>query len=265
MKMKMIDYKDVCSKVCEVATKAGEYIAKQQETFSFDSVEFKGSHNLVSYVDKNAEIMIVDALRKLIPESGFITEEGTTEKATNEEFKWIIDPLDGTTNFVHGLPPYCVSIGLMHGAELVVGVVYEVTLKELFYAWKGSKAYLNGKEIGASKVEKLENSLVAVGFSYTTISEVDNFLDQIAFYQKNTDGVRRLGSATADLVYVACGRFDAYRQVNLSPWDVAAGALICKQAGAIVSDYRGGQDFIFGREIVATNPLVYDEFMKTLA
>lgn len=258
-----MDYKEICSKVCEIAKRAGTYIATERETFSFDSVEFKGAHNLVSYVDKSAEVMIVSDLRELLPQSGFITEEGTAA-AHHEEFKWIIDPLDGTTNFVHGLSPYCVSIGLMRGSELVVGVVYEITLNEMFYAWQGSDAFLNGKKITASKVDKLENALIALGFSYSTQIEIDDFLDQIAYYQKNTDGIRRIGSAAADLVYVACGRVDAFCQVKLSPWDVAAGALIAQRAGAIVSDYSGADNYVFGMEIIAANPLIYKEFIATV-
>lgn len=259
----MLDYKDLCEKTCEIARRAGEFIATERDNFTFDRVEFKGAHNLVSYVDKQTEMMVVEALRELLPEAGFITEEGTAEY-NGERYKWVIDPLDGTTNFVHGLPPYCVSLALMDGDEVVVGVVYEVTLREMFYAWKGSDAYLNGKKITVSKVATLENALVAIGFSYSAIKNIDGYLDTVASYQLNTDGIRRLGSAAADMVYVACGRFDAFSQINLSPWDVAAGVLIAKQAGAVVSDYSGGNDYIFGKQMIAATPGVYDEFMKTV-
>ncbi len=254
-----MDYEKICLEVCRVAQEAGEYIAEQRKTFTADRIEFKGAHNLVSYVDKTSERMIVDRLRTIVPEAGFITEEGTAD-SKRAHLTWIIDPLDGTTNFVHGLPPYCVSIALAEGDEIVVGVVWEVTLRECFWAWKGSKAYLNGREISVSKVDRLENALVAIGFSYATLVEVEDYLDMIAYYQKNTDGIRRIGSATADLVYVACGRVDAFAQVKLAAWDVAAGALIARQAGAVVSDYAGGDNYIFGREIIAANPMIYDDF-----
>lgn len=257
------DYKEICARTCETARKAGEYIASRRESFSFSDVEFKGAHNLVSYVDKQAEALIVDSLRKILPEAGFITEEGTALSA-GERYKWVVDPLDGTTNFVHGLPPYCVSIALMDGEEVVVGVVYEVTLKEMFCAWKGSEAYLDGKPFRASAVGSMEHALIAVGFSYAALEGMPGFLDTIASYQKNTDGIRRLGSATADLVYVACGRLDAFCQIHLAPWDVAAGAFIAQRAGAVVSDNSGGGDFIFGKEIVAAAPGIYGEFMKTI-
>lgn len=257
------DYKYLCEETCTIARRAGEFIAAERENFSFDKVEFKGAHNLVSYVDKQAETMVVAALRELLPEAGFITEEGTAEYR-GERFKWVIDPLDGTTNFVHGLPPYCVSLALMDGDEVVVGVVYEVTLREMFYAWKGSDAYMNGRKISVSSVDSMEHALVAVGFSYSAINNIDGYLDTVASYQLNTDGIRRLGSAAADIVYVACGRFDVFSQINLSPWDVAAGVLIAERAGARITDYTGGSDYIFGRQIVAATPKLYDEFMKTI-
>ncbi|MCD7970194.1 MAG: inositol monophosphatase [Alistipes sp.] len=260
---KINDYKQICSRVCEIARAAGAFIADQRKTFTFDKVEFKGAHNLVSYVDKEAEMMIVAGLESLVPGAGFITEEGTA-KGNDGRMQWVIDPLDGTTNFVHGLPPYCVSIALMDGPEVVLGAVYEVTLGELFCAWKDSAAYLNGEPIRVSKVDSMDHALIAVGFSYGALAGDESFLGKIAWYQRNTDGIRRIGSATADLVYVACGRFDAFCQVNLSPWDVAAGAFIARQAGAVVTDYCGGPDYIFGRQIVAANPLIYPEFIKTV-
>lgn len=246
----------------KIARGAGEYIAAQREVFGFESVEFKGEQNPVSYVDKQTERMVVEYLRDLLPEAGFITEEGTVHASMNRRFQWIIDPLDGTTNFIHGLPPYCVSLALMEGDEVVVGVVYEVTLREMFYAWKGSPAFLNGKEIRVAKTDRLANALVAVGFSYNTSLEVDDFMGAIAYFQRHTNGIRRIGSAAADLAYLACGRFDAFFQTKLAAWDVAAGALIAQAAGARVTDYRGGNDFLFGQEIIACAPGLYDELKE---
>lgn len=279
-----MDYRNICLSVCDIARETGEYIAGQRKNFSFSDVEFKGSQNMVSYVDKQAERMIVEKLRALTPGAGYITEEGTVSRndrgndARNDKegddgrdvaqngrnMTWIIDPLDGTTNFIHGLPPYCVSIGLMEEGEMVIGVVYEITLGEMFCAWKGSKAYLDGKEINASAIDKMENALIAIGFAYVSDAEIDASMNSALYYQKNTNGFRRIGSATADLVYVACGRFDAFCQTKLAPWDVAAGAFIAKAAGAAVTDYRGGNDYIFGKEIIASNPHIYDEFCKTI-
>ena len=255
-----MDYQKICEKVCGIAREAGTYIAAQRATFTFDAVEFKGVQNMVSYVDKQSERMLVDRLGALLPEAGFVTEEGTVRASVNARLKWVIDPLDGTTNFIHGLPPYCVSIALMEENEVVVGVIYEVTLQEMFYPWKDAPSYLNGQPIGVSTTSQLENALVAIGFSYSTYAEVDNFLDSIAYFQRNTNGIRRLGSAAADLAYVACGRFDAFYHVKLAPWDVAAGSLIAQQAGARVSDFSGEDNYIFGQEIIASTPAIYLDF-----
>lgn len=259
----MVDYQEICRRVCEIAREVGEYISGEQAGFSFSRVEFKGVQNMVSYVDKEAERRIVERLRLLIPHSGFITEEGTAVPG-REEFKWVVDPLDGTTNYIHGLPPYCVSIALMHGEELVVGVIYEITLGEMFYSWKGANSYLNDAAIHVSGIDTLEHSLIGAGFSYPTNLEVSDFLDLIAYFQKNTNGIRRLGSAAADLAYVACGRFDGFYHVRLAPWDVAAGALIVRNAGGVVKDYSGGNNFIFGREIIASNPYIYPQFSRVV-
>ena len=261
-----MDYKELCEKVCAVAQQAGGYIARQREDFSFDRIEFKGAHDMVSYVDREAERMIVAALREMTPDAGFITEEGTAG-AQGERRKWVIDPLDGTTNFVHGVPPYCVSIALMEEERLVVGVIYEVTLGELFYAYEGgSGAFLNGRPIRVSAIGKMEHALVAVGFAHGTRyhDHITAFLKEMGFYQSHTDGVRRLGSAAIHLAYVACGRFDVFSQVRLSPWDVAAGALIAQKAGAVVTDCAGGGNFLFGGEILAANPVIHGEFLRTV-
>ena len=253
-----MNYQEICTQMCDVAREAGQYIAAQRDTFSFENVEFKGVQNMVSYVDRESERRVVERLGALLPEAGFVTEEETVRASVNAPLKWIIDPLDGTTNFIHGLSPYCVSLALMDQDEVVAGVVYEVTHQELFYAWKGSPAYLNGKEIHVSATQKLENSLVAIGFSYSSHLEMDDFMESATYFQQNTHGIRRLGSAAADLAYVACGRFDAFFQVRLAAWDVAAGALIAQQAGARVTDFSGGENYIFGREIIACTPAIYD-------
>lgn len=260
----MLDYRDICLKTCDLARRAGAYIAEQRSSFTLDRVEFKGEQNLVSYVDKQTEQMVVEGLRELTPEAGFITEEGTVAAESGHTLQWIVDPLDGTTNFVHGYSPYCVSIALRDGDETVVGVVYEVTRREMFYAWRESYAYLNGERIQVSTTPSLGASLIEIGFAYSEIKKNDGFLEAIVDFQNHTNGVRRIGSAAADLVYVACGRADGFFQSGLSPWDVAAGAMIARQAGARVSDYKRGDDYLFGRRIVASNPLIYDEFVSKI-
>lgn len=255
------DYRSVCLAACDIAREAGEYIACERKRFTPADVELKGARNLVSYVDKQTEQMVVARLGELLPDAGFVTEEGTVSAdGADRPLRWIVDPLDGTTNFVHDLSPYCVSLGLMDGDEIVAGVVYEVTRAEMFYAWRGSYAYLNGERIAVSTVDRLDDALVGIGFSYGVLKCSDGFVDSIVGFQNTTHGIRRLGSAAADLVYVACGRFDAFYHAGLSPWDVAAGALIAQQAGARVTDYAGGGDYVFGRQIIAATPRIYDEF-----
>jgi len=196
-----------------------------------------------------------------LPESGFIAEEGTSSKH-GERYNWVIDPLDGTTNYIQGVPIYAVSIGLLDGDELVVGVVYEVGLDECFYAWKKGGAYMNGEPIRVSERDDIHDALLATGFPYSNFDQLDEYLALLKWTMTNARGVRRLGSAATDLAYVACGRFDAFWEYDLKPWDVAAGALIVKEAGGVVTDFNGGNNYIFGGEIIASNALLGDLMLE---
>lgn len=264
--MKQPDWEQLCSRVRETAIRAGTYIATERKRFTTDKVEEKGAFNFVSYVDKGAEKIIVDALGELLPEAGFIAEEGSGRTDGEASYQWIVDPLDGTTNFVHGLPPYAVSIALWdsRAREAVVGVVYEVTLGECFYTWKGaSGSFLNGTPIRVSDVARVEDALVLTGLAYELDPEgVRRFEESFAYFNRHSHGSRRLGSAATDLVYVACGRADAFYQVNLSPWDVAAGAFIVRQAGGRVADFCGGDDYTYGRSIVTAAPGIWDRIFR---
>jgi myo-inositol-1(or 4)-monophosphatase len=254
-----MDLEKLCLEVQEIARTAGNFIASEREKFNLSDVEVKGKANFVSYVDKQAEELIVGKLRALLPDSGFIAEEGTAI-STNEKYKWIIDPLDGTTNFIHGLPPFAVSIALMEEDELVLGVVYEVTQKECFYAWKGSKAYLNGTEIKVTSAATTGDSLIATGFPYSAMDMLDPFIVSMRYFMIHSHGLRRLGSAATDMAYVAAGRFEAFYEHGLKPWDVAAGTIIVQQAGGKVSDFNGTDRFLFNGEIVAANGAYFNEF-----
>ena len=254
-----MNLENICIEVQNIAKSAGKFIAGEREKFDLTNIEVKGKANFVSYVDKQAEELIIEALRRLIPESGFIAEEGTAG-SSDEKYKWIIDPLDGTTNFIHGLPPFAVSIALMEDDELVLGVVYEVTQNECFYAWKGSKAYLNGNIIEVTTASTTADSLIATGFPYSAMDMLDPFLISMRYFMIHSHGLRRLGSAATDLAYVAAGRFEAFYEHGLKPWDVAAGAVILRQAGGIVSDFSGSDEFLFNGEIVAANQAYYPEF-----
>ena len=188
------------------------------------------------------------ALKKLIPDSGFITEEGTAT-FSGEKFKWFIDPLDGTTNYIHGISPYSISVGLSENEEMILGVVYEIASDEIFYAWKNSPAFSNGKEIKVATTSKSADTLIATGFPYYDFEETENYINALRELMKNTRGIRRLGSAAIDLCYVAAGRFDAFYEHALHAWDVAAGVFILQQAGGKISDFNGGKDWLFGGEI----------------
>lgn len=248
-------YREFCLFACDVARSSGKHMADERKNFDDSKIEKKGLHDLVSYVDRASEQRIIIGLQKLLPESGFIAEEGTSTKR-GERFNWVIDPLDGTTNFIQGIPVYAVSIGLLDYDELVLGVVYEIGRDECFYAWKDGGAYLNGKPIHVSERDDIQDALLATGFPYSDFSRMEEYVDFLKWAMTNARGVRRLGSAATDLAYVACGRFDAFWEYDLKPWDVAAGALIVKEAGGAVTDYKGGNNYLFGREIVASNGLL---------
>ncbi|MGB3948608.1 MAG: inositol monophosphatase family protein [Bacteroidia bacterium] len=250
----------LCQNVCDLTKKVGFFIKEQRNSFTSNKIEIKGRNDFVSYVDKKAEEQLVAGLSILLPEAGFIAEEGTSTHK-GDEYNWIIDPLDGTTNFIHGVPCFAISIALMRKNTLVMGVIYEINLDECFYAWEGSKAYMNGKEIKVSENATLASSLLATGFPYYDYNRMDAYMELFKYFMKNTRGLRRLGSAATDLAYVACGRFEGFYEYSLQPWDVAAGAFIVQQAGGKVSDFSGNDNYIFGREIIASNANSFDELL----
>lgn len=254
-----MNLENLCFDVQGIAKIAGVFIDGEREKFNLLDVEVKGKADFVSYVDKQAEELIVEELRKLLPGSGFIAEEGTAV-SNNEKYKWIIDPLDGTTNFIHGLPPFAVSIALMEDEEIIIGVVYEITQDECFYAWKGSKAYMNGDEINVSIASKTSDALIATGFPYYNFEKLESYIASMRHLMFHSHGLRRLGSAATDLAYVAAGRFEAFYEQGLKPWDVAAGVIILRQAGGKVSDFNGSDKFLFNGEMVAANSAYFDEF-----
>ncbi|MCF8299031.1 MAG: inositol monophosphatase [Saprospiraceae bacterium] len=259
-----MNLESICKKVIELEKEVGEFLMKEVHKLNSENVNEKGKHNYVTNVDIASEKMLIKGLSEILPEAAFITEENTI-KQENKQYKWIVDPLDGTTNFIHSVPLFCISIALMKDDEVVVGVVYEPNLKECFYAWKGSKAYLNENEIKVSKTAKLNNSLLATGFPYSDYKDFVSYLKIFEWMIINTRGIRRLGSAAVDMCYVACGRFDGFYEYGLGAWDVAAGVLIIKQAGGKIADFAGNKNYIFGKEIIATNELIFDEMIGLFA
>lgn len=253
----------LCHDVCTLTKEVGSFIQQEKKKFQANKIEVKGKNDFVSYVDKTSEKLIVERLSKLLPEAGFIAEEGTSQKK-GLHYNWIIDPLDGTTNFIHGVPCFAISIALMRDNSLVLGVIHELNLDECFYAWEGSKAYMNGNEISVTTTDALSKSLLATGFPYYDYKRMNEYMELFKYFMKNTRGLRRLGSAATDLAYVACGRFEGFYEYSLQPWDVAAGAFIVQQAGGKVSDFNGGTNFLFGKEIVAGNSACFAEFLNVV-
>ncbi len=254
-----MNYEKLCIQVQNIAKDAGSFIREEGRKVTASDVELKSKASLVTYVDKTAEATIVKALRELIPDSGFVAEEGTAG-SNNEKYTWFVDPLDGTTNFIHGISPHSVSIALAENNELVLGVVYEVGLDEMFYAWKNSPAFLNGKEIKVATASKSEDTLIGTGFPYYDFDRVEDYIAAMKVLMKSTRGLRRMGSAAVDLAYVAAGRFDGFFEHALHAWDVAAGCFILQQAGGKVSDFNGGQNWLFGGEIIAASKNYFGEF-----
>jgi myo-inositol-1(or 4)-monophosphatase len=260
-----MDLIGIDKRVRELCSEVGEFIQKEGTTFDLSKIEQKNSfNNLVSYVDKEAERRIVYSLHKILPEAGFITEEGTVEQSKQNAFNWIIDPLDGTTNFLHGLPIYAISIGLTRGDTTIFGAVYHIVRKEYFHAIEGGQAFCNDQVIQVSPIQSLGESLLATGFPYYHSEKKDAYLDIIKEFLHKTHGIRRLGSAAIDLAYVACGRLEGFFEYNLNAWDVAAGAFIVQQAGGKVTDFKGGDNFLFGGELCAANGNIHGEMLAEI-
>jgi len=259
-----MNYEALCHEVIALSKEVGQFMKEENKKIRTGDVESKEHFNsLVTYVDKTVEEKVIAKLSTLIDDAGFIAEEGTSSKI-GEKYNWIIDPLDGTTNFIHGLPIYCVSIALQEDDEIVLGVIFEPNMNECFYAWKGSKAYLNGEEISVSSAKRMEDSLLATGFPYWDFNRMDAYLRILKDFTARTRGIRRIGSAAVDLAYVACGRFEAFYEYSLKPWDIAAGAFIIEQAGGVVTDFQGNRDLVSGKEILAANPHIHPELQQKI-
>lgn len=257
-----MDLQQLCEKVRQSVLNTASMIREERKSFSQQSgVEVKGHSNFVTYIDKLSEERLVKELSELLPEAGFIAEEGTSTKK-GKVYNWIIDPIDGTTNFIHGLSPHAISVALMKNDTIILGVIYEISHGEMFYAWEGSKAYLNGEEIKVTENGEHQDALIATGFPYYDLGLLDKYLKSMVEVMEKTSGVRRLGSAAIDICYVACGRFEAFWEYGLHSYDVAAGVIILKQAGGKVCDFNGGEDYLFGGQIIATNTKYFSKFYE---
>ena len=248
----------LCSQVEKVARAAGAFLLQEAGRVRPDQIEEKSLNSLVSYVDRTAEEMIVKDLRTLLPGADFLTEEDTVTATRQSDLRWIIDPLDGTTNFLFGLPCYSVSIALEAAGELVLGVVYEPNRDECFSAWKQGGCFLNGKKVGVRQNADLSRSLLATGFPYYDYSRMEKYLDLFKHFAKNTRGIRRWGTAAIDLAFTACGRFDGFYEYSLNAWDVAAGIVLVREAGGIVTDFSGLDQCLENGEIVAGSGALHE-------
>ena len=258
-----MNYELLCTKVISIVRLTGNFIRKEAMQFDVQKIEYKGLNDMVSYVDKTAEQKLVQNLEKLIPDAGFITEEKTINR-TGKTYTWIIDPLDGTTNFIHGIPAYGISVALYEDGLPVIGVVYELNRGEMFYSYKGGPALMNKKEIKVSTNPDLKSSLLATGFPYYQFDKQPQYLKLLTEMMQKSHGVRRIGAAAIDLVYTACGRFDAFFEYNLQQWDFAAGCFIVQQAGGEVYDFAGENDYFTKREILATNGKLTAEMLTAI-
>jgi myo-inositol-1(or 4)-monophosphatase len=259
-----MDLQALCMDVVELSREVGMFIKMEEQQVSKQQIEEKSLNSLVSYVDKTAEEKIVSRLGELLPEAGFVAEEGTSDKS-GEVFNWIIDPLDGTTNFLHGIPVYSVSIALQQNAKIVIGVVYEVNRDECFYSWQGGAAYLNNEIMQVSPCKQLSESLLATGFPYYDYQRIEAYFALLKELSQKCRGIRRMGSAAVDLAYVACGRFESFFEYSLHPWDVAAGAFLVQQAGGKVADFNWGDNWLEGKEIISSAAGMHQEMLSLLS
>jgi len=260
-KNKGMDLKSICNDVCVIAKRTGEFISQESGSFDIGDARLKGKHDFVSYVDIEAEKKLSAELSAILPQAGFIAEEGTNKKGQGT-LNWIIDPLDGTTNFMHGAPVFSISIALEHDDEILLGVILDVPSGELFHAYREGGAWLNGKRIQVSGAKTLDDSLIATGFPYKDYERLDSYLSCLEFFIRKTHGVRRMGSAAIDLAWLACGRYDGFFEYGLNRWDVAAGIIIINEAGGMVSDFSGHRKNIDGSEIVAANGKIFKAFRR---
>jgi myo-inositol-1(or 4)-monophosphatase len=247
----------------KAARKAAAIITRASYDVDKLTIRSKRKNDFVSEVDHAAEDAIIGVLRDAYPDHGFLAEEsGETE--SGREYVWVIDPLDGTTNFLHGVPQYCISIALLQKGIAQQAVVFDPNRNELFTASKGVGAYLNDRRIRVSRTDKVEDALVGTGFPYREFGNIDEYLRMLKNVMGGTAGLRRPGAAALDLAWVASGRFDAFFEMGLSPWDMAAGALLVREAGGLVADFAGNDAYLDSGRIVAANGKIFAAFLKLL-
>src|SRR5258706_2124197 len=247
----------------KAARKSGSLITRASFDIDKLNIRAKRQNDFVSEVDHAAEDAILSVLREAYPTHGYLAEESGEHKIDSEHV-WVIDPLDGTTNFLHGFPQYCVSIGLLVKGVPTQAVVFDPNRNELFTATKGAGAYLNDRRIRVSKVDKLEDALMGTGFPFREVGHLDDYLRMFRNVTKATSGIRRPGAAALDLAWVACGRIDGFWEIGLSPWDMAAGALLVREAGGLIGDLEGEDKFLDSGRVVAANGKIFGALLQLL-
>ena len=229
-------------------------------------IRHKALNDLVTEADEAAQRIIIRTLQETFPDAAFLAEEGDVHDDVADEGRlWLIDPIDGTTNFTRGVPPFAVSIGLRDGDEMVAGVILDVSQDDLFTAVRGHGTYVNGKRCTVSTTDRLKDSLITTGFPYREIDYVDVYLEVLGDFMRHSRGLRRPGSAAVDLAYVAAGRFDGFFEAGLQAWDIAAGALIVEEAGGRVTNFSDEEDPLFDEQVLATNLRIHGEMLELVA
>ena len=250
----------------KAARRAGNLITRSARDLDMLTVSIKGPKDFVSEVDRAAEAAIVDTLLAAYPDHAILAEEGTAKGANADaEYVWIIDPLDGTTNFLHGLPQYCVSIALAHKGVVSQAVILDPVRNDIFTASRGRGAFLNDRRIRVSKRQHLRDCLIGTGFPYRDGSYLDQYLEMMRVMIQGSAGLRRPGAAALDLAYVAAGYYDGFWEVGLNPWDVAAGSLLVLEAGGLIGDLSGEGDYLHGGQVIAANPRIFAQMVTILA
>lgn len=259
----MIDRQHMLDTAVLAAREAGTFLWESVGRVKSIEQKLGEFRNLVSEIDKESEAKVIAAIRGRYPDHDILAEESGGH-GKGSDYRWIIDPLDGTTNFLHGVPIFCVTIGIEERGEMVAGVTYDPNHDELFTAEQGAGAFLNGRRLAVTKAAAMTESLVVTGFPYDLADHPDRPLLHFDHFARAAQGIRRLGSAALDLAYVAAGRFDAYWEVSLSPWDMAAGIVIVKEAGGMVTDFTGGPVNIYRKHVLATNGRIHDQCLAIL-
>jgi myo-inositol-1(or 4)-monophosphatase len=250
----------------KAARRAGSVITRGARDLDLLTVTTKGPKDFVSEVDRAAEAAIVETLHATYPDHAILAEEGTAKGANaSADHVWIIDPLDGTTNFLHGFPQYCVSIALQHKGQITQGVVYDPVRNDLFTATRGRGAFLNDRRIRVSRRQHLKDCLIGTGFPYRNEQYLDAYLRMMRTMMVEAAGIRRPGAAALDLAYVAAGYYDGFWELGLNPWDVAAGSLLILEAGGLVGDFGGDPGYLYGGQIIAANPRIFAQMVTLLS